>query len=283
MQPVVYVLSDMEGSFGITSMAQCVPGSRLWQKAREHATLDALAAARGALSAGAERVIIHDTHAWGVNLLAHLVSHPIELKTGHYSYPVPILGDIPENSLMLAVAAHVGAGREGHLPHTFRTRFAKVEIDGRPVGEAELYAALVAKKGVRLGLVTGDVSAVDEAVEALPWVKRVNVPRRGNDEDAKAVRSNIAEAAAEAFSRFDEMKVHQFDKTITMSCTFKERGEARRHKVGSWQIDGETLTLSGAYQEVFKSFLDMAYLGHFSFLGPPIIAALRLISRWRFS
>ena len=282
MVPCVYVLSDMEGSFGITSMAQCVPGSRLWQEARKNATLDAVAAAQGAQAAGAKRVIIHDTHAWGVNLVASLVPPSIELKRGHYSAPVPILGQVPEDSLMLAVAAHVGAGTDGHLPHTFRTRFESVEIDGRKVGETELYAGLVAPFGVRMGLVTGHDCAVAEAEEALPWIVGIKVPRKGDEELAHKSRGSISEGAERAVRQFPQMELHRFGE-VTMSCTFKEKGEAQRHHIGKWQLTGETLTLRGHYQSVFKQFLDMAYLGHFAFLGPAIIAALRPISRWRFS
>jgi D-amino peptidase len=224
-------------------------------------------------------VVVHDTHAWGVNLAAELLPAGIELKRCHAVGPVPILGTVPEGCLVFMVAVHVGAGKPGHLPHTFRTRFRRVTVDGRDVGESELYAALLDRVGARVALVTGDRSATDEVREVLPWCLTVPVPRTG---DGSGVLPAIREAAADASAHAERARCFCYPGPVEMAFQFESPVEAQRHRMAPWASDGDWLRHRGPFEEVFRAFLDMAYLGRWAPLRSLAVPLVGLVSRWRF-
>lgn len=284
---VVYVLCDMEGAFGVTSMDDCVPGTGRWRVAGRELTLEAAAVARGALRAGAGRVIVHDTHAWGVNMHPDLIPPGVEFRQGHALSPVPILGDVPRGALVVLLACHVGAGQGGHLPHTFRTRFTKVALDGRAVGEAELYAYLLAAREAAVAVVTGDASATDEAKAVMPWVRTVEAKRGAPpSSDALALHALLEATVTKAVTAFRErpgsVPLLTPPREVELAVSFVDASAARSHRCGRWRREGSTLSRRGDFGAVFRAFLEMAYMGRLSPLAGLAVPMVRRWALWRY-
>jgi D-amino peptidase len=108
----------------------------------------------------------------------------------------------------LFIGYHARAGTPyAILDHTFSSKcVAHVEINGRPVGEIGLNAALAGVFGVPVGLVTGDQAATAEATTLLgPGLQIVTVKHAVGHQAARCIhpeeaQSLIRQAAEQAIS-----------------------------------------------------------------------------------
>jgi len=84
----VYISADIEGITGLISWSQCSRpdgNSFDYAFARRMISHDVNAAVRGARRAGAERILIKDSHGNSKNLLIEDLEPGVELVSGHGS------------------------------------------------------------------------------------------------------------------------------------------------------------------------------------------------------
>lgn len=161
----VYISVDIEGISGIVHPDQGTPGHPDYELARRLMTMEANAAILGARAGGASEVLVNDAHGDMRNLLVN------ELDTwADVVYGSPKLHGMMEGlddafDVAFFVGYHARAGTPNAiLDHTYSGRcVAHVELNGRPVGEIGLNAALAGTYGVPVGLVTDDKAAIAEA------------------------------------------------------------------------------------------------------------------------
>lgn len=79
----------------------------------------------------------------------------------------------PNTDLAMLIGYHARPGRGGVLEHTFSGSLAEVSLNGAPVGELELNAALLADAGIPIGLVSGDDVLAETVDERLPAARPV--------------------------------------------------------------------------------------------------------------
>jgi D-amino peptidase len=168
----VYISVDMEGIAGVVHEDQTNPVDPRcageYQRFRRLMTGEANAAIEGALAAGATRIWVNDSH-WSMrNLLAEELNEAAEL----------ISGDPKPRSMMEGIDGGFDAAffvgyhaksrtRNAVLDHTYTDRVYEVRINGRPLGELALNAALAGTFNVPLKLVTGDLALAAEARDLL--------------------------------------------------------------------------------------------------------------------
>jgi D-amino peptidase len=127
-------------------------------------TLEANAAVEGALAGGATQVVVNDAHWFMRNLLAEELHEAAELVSGD---PKPLtmmqgIGDGFDTAFF--VGYHAMAGTSGAvLDHTYTDRVAHARLNGTPIGELGLNAALAGAHAVPVTLVTGDQAVAAEA------------------------------------------------------------------------------------------------------------------------
>ncbi|HJS47741.1 MAG TPA: M55 family metallopeptidase, partial [Gemmatimonadales bacterium] len=164
----VYISVDMEGVAGVVHEDQTNPVdprcAAEYARFRRLMTLEANAAVEGALDAGATRVVVNDAHWFMRNLLAEELHESAELVSGDPK-PLSMMQGIADGfEAAFFVGYHAMAGTaEAVLDHTYTDRVAAARLNGAPIGELGINAALAGAHGVPVALVTGDQAVAAEA------------------------------------------------------------------------------------------------------------------------
>jgi D-amino peptidase len=177
----VYISVDMEGVSGLTDADDMHPGGRGYDRGCELMTADANAAINAAFEAGADEVLVNDSHSSGKNLRADLIDDRCALLRGPGRPMAMGEGLDASFDAALYVGYHARAGRPGVLNHTWMGHeIHDLYLNGAVTGEIGLMAAYAGSLGVPVALVTGDESACAEARETLGEVMTVPVKRGVN-------------------------------------------------------------------------------------------------------
>jgi D-amino peptidase len=205
----VFISVDMEGVAGIATFDQIIRGGSGYPRAQELMTAEANAAIAGAFDAGADQVVVNDSHGTMDNLLALGLDRRARLVIGSPKAQCMVQGLTAEASIALFVGYHAAAGSPGVLAHSFSSQFTQLRINGAPVSEAEVNAMYAASQGVAVGLVTGDDAICATVNKALPDAVTVPVKRVAGytaadslhpDEACAAIRDGAARAVKAAAS-----------------------------------------------------------------------------------
>src|SRR5256712_8151877 len=146
----VYISVDMGGIAGVVHESEpdpTTPGLAAESgRFRRLMTAEANAAVEGALAAGAPRVLVNDSHWFMRNLLAEELHQAAELVSGDPK-PRSMVQDIDGGfDAALFIGYHARAGtRNAILDHTYADRIHDVRLNGKPVGELGLNAALAGR------------------------------------------------------------------------------------------------------------------------------------------
>jgi D-amino peptidase len=199
----VYISADMEGVTGLVDAEDVQLGGAEYQHGRAMMTEDVNAAVRGALAAGAEHVLVNDSHMSMRNLLADRVHPEAELQRGKPKRMGMVEGLDGTYDAMLCIGYHARAGRLGVLSHSYMGHeIEDIWLDGRPAGEFGFAHAVAAAHGVPVVAVSGDDVACAEAAEWEPRIRTAVVKHAKDRFAARLVppaeaRKEIEEAAAE--------------------------------------------------------------------------------------
>jgi len=168
----VYISVDMEGITGVAVSRHVQPTEKEYDRFRRLMTQEANAAVEGALAGGATDVVVADGHGPMTNLLVEELHPAARLLSGSDR----LLGQLEGIDGGFDAAFFVGyhqreGGGEGVLNHTFLGRIVyEVRLNGEPVDEAAVNAALAGAFGVPVALVTGDAAVCADAQRRLPGV-----------------------------------------------------------------------------------------------------------------
>ena len=164
----VYISIDMEGVAGVVHEDQTNPAEPRhageYNRMRSLMTSEANAAIAGALDAGATRVLVNDSHWLMRNLLAEELHPSAELLSGGPKLRSMVEGIELGFDAACFVGYHAMAGtRDAVIDHTYTGIVHQVRLNGRPVGELGINAALAARYGVPVAMVSGDHALAAEA------------------------------------------------------------------------------------------------------------------------
>jgi D-amino peptidase len=166
----VLISADMEGTCGVTSWVQVTPpeygggatSTAEYERARLRLTREVNAAVQGALAAGAEEVIVNESHDGMRNLIPEELDPRVRFITGNDKEYGMVQG-IQEEGIgaLFYTGYHAKAGTPAApLAHTWTGYVNDVRIDGRSTGEFGINALVAGHFGVPVTLVTGDDKAV---------------------------------------------------------------------------------------------------------------------------
>ena len=200
----VFISVDMEGIAGITTLRQTFRGTDDYVWARQLMTEEANAAIAGAFDAGADTVVVTDSHGDMGNLLPHELDPRADLVQGTPKTPFSMMTGIAEGfSLAAFIGYHAGAGTpDAVLDHTYTGFITDVRVNGETWNETHLNAALAGTFGVPVGFVAGDRACCEQAEEKLPWIRTVAVKdgfgnRVGRSRSPETARAEIRDVLRE--------------------------------------------------------------------------------------
>jgi len=172
----VLISADMEGTCGVTSWTQVTPpeygGEAIsgaeYERARLRMTREVNAAVEGALAAGAEEVIVNDSHDGMRNLVPEELHPAVRFISGNDKELGMVQGiHEPGIGALFYTGYHAKAGTpNAPLAHTWTGYVNDVRIDGVSTGEFGINALVAGHFGAPVTLVTGDDKAVAQ-VQAL--------------------------------------------------------------------------------------------------------------------
>jgi D-amino peptidase len=190
----VYISVDMEGIAGVNHPGPTGRADAGYPSSVELMVGETNAAIEGALAGGAEEVLVNDSHGGMYNLRPADLHPAARVLQGQKAWSM-VAGAEPDAGF--GVALFVGYhARAGHptatIAHTYSSRPTLSRLDGRPVGESGMNAAMLGAWGIPVGLVTGDDALADEIEAWLPWAERVVVKQGYGWSAAASVHPTVA-------------------------------------------------------------------------------------------
>jgi D-amino peptidase len=268
----IYISVDMEGVAGVVHEDQtnpldprCAPE---YARFRRLMTAEANAAIQGALDAGATRVLVNDSHWTMRNLLAEELNEAAQLVSGGPK-PLSMMEGIAEGhdaALFIGYHARAGTGN-AVLDHTYADRILDVRLNGRPVGEVGLNAALAGVYDVPVALVSGDSALAAEARELLgDEIATVVVKEAAGRHAAKSLAPAVAcrmirEHIVKALKRHHSQFV--LTPPVTLEVEFSKTVEADMAELcpGAVRSGGREVRYTHEdYREVFRAWRAMQNL-----------------------
>jgi D-amino peptidase len=179
-QPAVFVSVDMEGCADIVHWDEVRPSPSL-EYARSCAVMtdEVNAVVAGAFDGGAASVTVNDSHSTMRNLIAERLDSRATIVSGRLKPLFMLQGIGREHTAAFFIGYHGAIGdAEAVLGHTYSPRVIfECRLNGAPVGELTINAALAGSFGVPVTLVSGDRTTVAEAEASVPWAERVETKR----------------------------------------------------------------------------------------------------------
>lgn len=270
----VYISIDMEGVAGVVHEDQTNPVDPRcaadYARSRALMTAEANAAIEGAWAAGATRVLVNDSH-WSMrNLLAEALHPRAELLAGDRK-PRSMMEGIElgfDAALFIGYHARAGTPR-AILDHTYADRIHEVRLNGTPVGEVGLNAALAGSYGVPVLLVSGDAAVAAEAADLLgAQLTTVVVKEAVGRHAARSVapevaRERIREGTTAALRERRDRAPFTIPPPITIEVDFALTVHADMAEVcpGASRPAGRTVSyVHEDYREVFRAWRAMLNL-----------------------
>jgi D-amino peptidase len=192
----VFISVDMEGISGITDPEDVLPDGADYQRGRVFMTGDANAAILGAYDAGADEVLVNDSHWIMRNLLLERLDPRARTIKGFHKSLCMVQGLDPSYDGAVFVGYHACAGTEGGvLNHTLLGKeIQNVFLNGEPTGETRLNAAYAGHFGVPVLAVAGDAAVCAEAERFLTGVQTVAVKDGIDKFSANCLHPDVAQA-----------------------------------------------------------------------------------------
>jgi D-amino peptidase len=190
----VYLSVDMEGIAGISHPNPTSRTDSGYPAAVDLMVGEANAAIEGALAGGADEILLNDSHGGMYNLRPVDLHPSARVLQGQKAWSM-VAGAGPDAGFDVAlfVGYHARAGHpRGTIAHTYSGRPTLSRLNGRPVGETGLNAAVLGAWEIAVGLVAGDDALAEEVADWLPWAERVVVKTGSGGNAAASVHPTLA-------------------------------------------------------------------------------------------
>ena len=171
----VYIQTDIEGVAGVVHFEnranQTAEGAAHRRRMQQLLTDEVKAAIQGALDAGAEEVVVNDSHGSGYNILFEQLSGPVRIIHGRLDrqpFWLPLLDETFD--ALVGVGMHPRAGTaHGILPHT------DWDVNGTHLSEMGMACALAGTYGVAAVFCSGDQAVCDQVRQLVPQIETAAV------------------------------------------------------------------------------------------------------------
>lgn len=262
----ILILSDIEGS----TLCGCQQDAQLfndgWARACGGLTQDLNVLCRRLKKAGATRIKIKDFHRTGYNIMKKQLIPGIELDQGYVIGPATGIGDVTGFAMLMMIGMHAASGTTGFLPHTLTSKFAGVEVNGRPLCEAELFAASVAEFNLKPVFFSGDTTACAQATSAIPGLAAFAIEKPLIN-SAATTRELLVDAAVEAFQQTlkkpGDAKPYQPRGPFITLVKMRDGEVAAAKQRQRWQLQGSgnrVEFIATDMQALYWQLIKLAYL-----------------------
>jgi D-amino peptidase len=130
------------------------------------------------------------------------------------------------------VGFHARAGTLGVLNHTTNSGVVhEVKINGMPIGEIDINAAIAGEFGVPVVMVSGGATATAQAKESMPYIETATVMDPVGTYSANllplgTVHGLVKDAIQRGLARRNNMPAFRFERPIQLEMTFHDTAMA---------------------------------------------------------
>lgn len=224
----VLISVDLEGITGVVTGEQLGPAGFEYGRFREFMTAEALAAVEGAKEAGATEVLVVDAHGNGQNLLIERFPADVRIVRS-WPRPLSMMEGIDSS---FAAAVFIGyhsatTNPQGVRAHTISSgTFAGIAMNGTPMAESGINAAIAGHFGVPVVMISGDDAAVAELQQLVPGVEGAVVKRAisfhsANTMTPQAGAALIREKVKAGLAKRGSIRPHTIRGPVRLDVTFK--------------------------------------------------------------
>ena len=245
----IFLITDAEGVGGVCRQDQTDPTN---QEMRQLLTGEINAAVDGFLAGGADEVLVWDGHD-GSQTLSTLTIHPkAKLLMGGFG---PSMLMDRRFSAVAYVGQHSKANiRGGIMAHSYSSLgIQNMLLNGKPVGEIDVIAAMAGHFGTPVIMLSGDQAAADELREIVPDAETA-VVKEGIGRyscislSAPAARDLIRETARRSVSKIASIKPYNVSGPVTLQVEYTTRNSlpvGAELRTGAEVLDDRTIRFKG--------------------------------------
>lgn len=250
----VYISADMEGISGIVHSDQVSPEGHDYNIARKWMTEDVNSAVEGALEAGAEVILVNDSHGSMRNILPNDL-HPKATLISGSPKPLSMMQGIDESfSACVFVGYHSKAGTTSSiLDHTYSgASIYSIKINGVEMPELGINALVAGYFNVPVIFVSGDSEVCKQAQSILgDKIVTVAVKDSFGRTSAKLLpmdeaRKKIREGVKLALKRINEIKPFKMNPPFNFEMEFLYSSQAEMAELipGVERVGGRRVNFS---------------------------------------
>ena len=275
----ILIIADIEGSSGCWSRTASSFLTEEWCKACVEMTRDVDVVVARLFDAGVKHVVVQDFHRTGYNLLPERIDPRAEIRSGYRRGPVLGIGNPGNAEAVMFLGMHAASGTDGFLPHTLTSRIKRLEVNGRPLAEVELFAASLAPYGVKPIFFSGCPIACAQAREVIAGIDVYPIHKTGEQKrfDLFSWRQGLARTAAESLTNVSTKPYvpgGPFKAVITMG----HGADGAQKTAQRWGFDYEGDHVFLQTQTIHELYLDLI---RFCYLTPFIEKVLPYTLLWQ--
>jgi D-amino peptidase len=230
----ILISADAEGVTGVTTTTELLFGKPHWEWMRQMMTDDVNAAVEGAFAGGATEVVVNDSHWTMTNVLIERLDPRADLIKGFHKHLCMVEG-VQQADAVFFLGYHARTGdSDGVANETILGReIVEIRLNGKPVGESEINAAVCGQFGVPVVFASGDDLYEKELRQTLPdvefgltkyaldrWTARCLSPERSHANIRAAAQRAVERAKQGAFTPY------RLDGEVELAVTFSSTAEA---------------------------------------------------------
>ncbi|MDP9367858.1 MAG: M55 family metallopeptidase [Chloroflexota bacterium] len=232
----ILISADAEGVTGITNTNELLFGRPHYEFMRQMMTDDVNAAIVGAFDGGATEVVVNDSHWTMTNVQIERLDPRADLIKGFHKPLCMVEGVDAGIDGLFFLGYHCRTGdSDGVGNETILGReIVEIRMNGKPVGESEINAAVAGHFGVPVLFASGDDLYERELRETLPGVEFGLTKHALGRWTARCLpiersRANIRTAAQRAVERGREgvFKPYRLDGPVDLEVVFSSTSEAQ--------------------------------------------------------
>src|SRR4051812_6580804 len=245
----VFLITDAEGVGGVCRQEQTEPKD---PELRQLLTGEINAAVEGFLAGGADEVVVWDGHD-GSQTLSTLTIHPKARL---------VMGGLNASMMMerqWSAVAYVGQHsradiRGGIMAHSYSSLgIQNMLLNGKPVGEIDVIAAMAGHFGIPVIMLSGDQAAANELREIVPTAE-LAVVKEGIGRytcvslSAPAARDAIRDAARRSVAKIATTKPYTVSTPVTLQIEYTTRNSLpldAEARTGAEVLDDRTIRFRG--------------------------------------
>ena len=260
----VFISSDIEGTCGITAWAETVYGTPDYAQFQQQMTKEVAAAAKGALEAGAKRVVVRDAHNTARNIIPSMLPEAAYLARGWRGDAHSMMSGIQLETFDVAAFTgyHSGASfPDSPLSHTTNRDNEWIELNGAVMSEFLFNAHVAAYYGVPVVFLSGDAGICAEAKKWIPAITTVETYEGigfGTIAPHPAViERRMRTAMKEALSGDVSVCLLKMPESFEIKVRYFEHAAAKRNSMypGAKQVDAKTVSFASTnFLDVMKFY-----------------------------